>query len=392
MTKRMATRAQRDQRWNRWVIWSCSAAFALVVAIVAFGFGYENLYKANEAIASVYGQAITVQDYAKVLGYKQALMDSQQQQLEQMSQSKGSDPQSSMMAQFAQQQMTALRKERAEVEGKTVEDMMDTRLMQAEAKRRGITVTQNDIDEELVNQFGTRTPPAPQSNEPSSDPNNPDAANAPPTPTPTPPATADEIKKARDQMSTTLKGLKILSEPEYITWVVEPAILRKKLNDAMADSTPRTEEQAHARHILVETKDEADAVAARLSAGEDFGAVAQEVSKDTGSKDQGGDLGWFPRGQMVKEFETIAFSLPPGEVSKPVRSQFGYHVIQVLERGDRELTEEQYQASRGKALQRWLEAQRNDAPNTVAYYMGSAKTMWARDYINKNLNRKVYGG
>ncbi|MDA7940900.1 MAG: peptidyl-prolyl cis-trans isomerase [Nitrosopumilus sp.] len=80
-------------------------------------------------------------------------------------------------------------------------------------------------------------------------------------------------------------------------------------------------------HILVKKLSEAEGVIARLDGGEKFATVARAVSIDGGSARRGGDLGWFGRGAMVKEFEREAFSLPVGGTSGPVRSQFGYHVI-----------------------------------------------------------------
>ncbi len=92
-------------------------------------------------------------------------------------------------------------------------------------------------------------------------------------------------------------------------------------------------EEVHARHILVKTEDEANKVLADLAAGGDFAAIAKERSLDPGSKDNGGDLGFFAKGQMVPEFEAVAFTLAPGEMSKtPVKTQFGYHIIKVEEK------------------------------------------------------------
>ena len=92
-------------------------------------------------------------------------------------------------------------------------------------------------------------------------------------------------------------------------------------------------EEVHARHILVKTEDEANAILKQLADGGDFQAIAKEKSEDPGSKGNGGDLGFFAKGQMVPEFEAEAFALKPGETStKPVKSQFGYHIIKVEER------------------------------------------------------------
>jgi len=89
--------------------------------------------------------------------------------------------------------------------------------------------------------------------------------------------------------------------------------------------------EVHAAHILVKTLDEAQAIANDLKAGrKSFAQLAQEKSLCPSGK-RGGDLGWFGCGRMVKEFENTAFSLKKGELSNPVRTQFGWHVIKVLE-------------------------------------------------------------
>jgi parvulin-like peptidyl-prolyl isomerase len=86
----------------------------------------------------------------------------------------------------------------------------------------------------------------------------------------------------------------------------------------------------HAVHILVKTEAEANELLYDLRNGKDFGEVAKERSTCPSGKN-GGDLGWFGKGQMVREFEVAAFDMKPGELSKPVKSQFGYHIIKVLE-------------------------------------------------------------
>jgi hypothetical protein len=141
--------------------------------------------------------------------------------------------------------------------------------------------------------------------------------------------------------------------------ILEVQILSRKLGDALGAELPTVEEQVHARHILVGDLVTATEVLTRLRGGEDFAALAAEFSLDTSNKDEGGDLGWFGRGAMVQEFEDAAFSLPVGEVSEPVQSTFGYHIIEVLERGERELDADALAAKREQALTDWLDAQRS---------------------------------
>jgi peptidyl-prolyl cis-trans isomerase C len=94
----------------------------------------------------------------------------------------------------------------------------------------------------------------------------------------------------------------------------------------------KAEEEVHARHILVVSEDEAKAILAQLKGGADFVALAKEKSKDPGSAESGGDLGYFTKEQMVPEFAEVAFKLGKGQVSDPVKTQFGWHIIKVEDR------------------------------------------------------------
>lgn len=97
----------------------------------------------------------------------------------------------------------------------------------------------------------------------------------------------------------------------------------------------KPEDEVRARHILVEAKDKARELYQKILHGADFAALAREHSKDPGSKDQGGELGFFSRGQMVPQFEEAAFKLKPGEVAEPFETQFGWHIVKVDERRPR---------------------------------------------------------
>jgi peptidyl-prolyl cis-trans isomerase C len=98
-------------------------------------------------------------------------------------------------------------------------------------------------------------------------------------------------------------------------------------------ATFQPQEEVHARHILVATKEDADAIKAELATGKAFEVLAMEKSTDPSAAQNGGDLGYFQRGQMVAPFEDAAFALTePGQVSDPVQSQFGWHVIKLEEK------------------------------------------------------------
>ncbi len=151
----------------------------------------------------------------------------------------------------------------------------------------------------------------------------------------------------------------------------EAQLLRDKLQAVLAERVPTTEEQVHVRHILVETEDEAKQVIERLKAGEDFAALAKELSKDDTNKDNGGDLGWFGRGVMVTEFENAAFSLEPGKISDPVKTDFGYHILEVLEKDpNHPIDEATLEQRRSNALKDWLSTQR---------YSDRVKRYWSSD-------------
>jgi len=106
-----------------------------------------------------------------------------------------------------------------------------------------------------------------------------------------------------------------------------PEAAKKLFDDTVKALKP--EEEVHARHILVPEEAEAKAALERLKKGEDFAKVAGELSKDPGSGKEGGDLGWFAKERMVPEFAEAAFKLEKGQVSEPVKSQFGWHVIKL---------------------------------------------------------------
>jgi peptidyl-prolyl cis-trans isomerase C len=105
--------------------------------------------------------------------------------------------------------------------------------------------------------------------------------------------------------------------------------MRQTYDDAVKSAGGQ--EEVHARHILVDNEDEAKAIVAQIKAGGDFATIAKEKSKDPGAA-EGGDLGYFTKDQMVPEFAEVAFKMYPGQLSNPVKTQFGWHIIKVEDR------------------------------------------------------------
>ena len=140
------------------------------------------------------------------------------------------------------------------------------------------------------------------------------------------------------------------------------AVFGDRMLARVTAALPTQAEQVHAAHILVTTPADAAKVQAELKAGKDFAALAKQYSKDEVTKNNGGDLGWFPKGVMAPEFEAAAFALQPGQVSGVVTTPLGLHIIKVLERdAARPLSTEMLQFERQQAFLAWLAARRDKA-------------------------------
>ncbi|MBQ6502719.1 MAG: peptidylprolyl isomerase [Flexilinea sp.] len=131
-------------------------------------------------------------------------------------------------------------------------------------------------------------------------------------------------------------------------------LLQNKVQESLKSEIARTADMVWARHILVETEEEAQAALDRINDGEEWADVCAEVSTDS-SAANGGDLGWFTEGTMVQPFNDAAFSQEVGTISDPVQSDFGWHLIQVIGHEERPLTSSQYNTAVESAYQTWLD-------------------------------------
>jgi peptidyl-prolyl cis-trans isomerase D len=385
VTKKHMARQEREARQTRLIIYGTIAILVVVAILVGLALADVYIITPNRPVAVVNGEKISAEDYQARVKFERLQLVNQFASTLQFMQSFQDESTASYFQNSLQQiafQLTP------EVHGPDVlNTMIDDVLVHQEADRRDITVSETEIDEYVAEAFGyfpngTPTPEPTSETFPTSTlssqqltlvPQTPTAVvtetvEVEPTPTtaivaeptealPTPTVyTEDAFKQNYDDAMKTYKQSVGISEKEFRA-IVRTEILRRKLADEITKDLPQEEEQVWARHILVDTEEEAQDVLARLEAGEDFAALAIELSTDTGSGANGGDLGWFGSGQMVAPFEEAAFALDIGEISEPVQSDFGWHVIQVLGHETRPLDNATFEQKKQTAFSDWLDSQ-----------------------------------
>lgn len=143
---------------------------------------------------------------------------------------------------------------------------------------------------------------------------------------------------------------------------VAEEMLAQMMVEEIAAQVGDEADQVHARHLLVSTRGQADDLRSQIAAGEAFALLARQFTIDLTTRPAGGDLGWFPRGVLLApEVEEAAFALEPGEVSPVVESEFGFHLVETIERGVRPLSPNAAVRLGELAVEAWLAAQRESA-------------------------------
>jgi len=252
-----------------------------------------------DAVALVNGQPIPLTDFEAQVN----------QAIDYLKQQQGFDPESpegqAAVAQVRQQVLSW---------------MIDQTVVELAAARKGVSVSDDNVEQEIARLIG------------------------------------DDATKFEEWLRAnglTREGFKVQLKRE---------LLGAALQEHIVGALPTTVEQAHARHILLPTEADAMSILLKLRAGEDFGTLARQNSQDKASSEADGDLGFFPRGVMPVEIEAVAFALDPGQISGIVETDFGYHIIQVVERDPaRQVPDEMMATWRQQAFLRWLEAERSVA-------------------------------
>ncbi len=144
--------------------------------------------------------------------------------------------------------------------------------------------------------------------------------------------------------------------------MLRESMLSQRVLEVVTADIPDVAEQVHARHIVVDSDEVAQQILALLQEGADFVALAREFSLDVATKDNGGDLGWFPRGLIAPELENAAFALQPGQVSDAIPLGDGFHIVQVVERElEHPLSPEMQMLLEQARFSDWLQEQRASA-------------------------------
>lgn len=427
-TRRQLAYSKREKEQARLIYRSLAGVGGLIAVVLVIGLLQTYVFEPAAAIAVVNGTEITNQAYRNRASYERFLLEMRLAQIQQQRQSlveqgneqKGNEQFVQFYDQLANQAIQQLNL----VYQRTLDEMMMDELVEVEAANRGITVSEEEINEEInriiAGQSGGLTEVSASETVAARVEASATAASWTPTPTLTPSptlTTSKELSPTATPQNTPVPQptptLNIIGDSDlatnYQTWLtqlddsigineaeyrdfIRLTLLRQKMRDVIGDDVPNTAEQSRARHILIsknvepqfddegnvielseaeqtqaeetaqtEAKALADELAERLVNGADFAELAEEYSDDPGSKTEGGDLGFVIRGTFVESVDDAVFTLPLNAISDPIESQFGWHIIEVLERGDRELSPSDYSQLQDKTYTEWLNDLRADA-------------------------------
>jgi len=378
-------RVERERRYNRGIIIGITLVISAVIVVIIVGVVLEGAIRPEQPVAIVSGDEILTKDFQARVRFERGQLVSQYLNIYQYLQLLNFD--SATVSQYQPYlQQIQLQLDPVALGNNVLDRMINGVIIKQEAAARGIEVSDDEINSYFESMFGyfpngTPTPEptleiAPTSTlsatqlalvtltpTPTSTPTltpNPEASLTPqPSPTndvPTPTPTLYTFSEYQTDLTTYFNNLhnEIKISEEDMRKIISTEILRGKLSEEITKDMKPEQEQVWARHILVADEETALEVIDRLKNGEDWSALALEYSQDTSNASRGGDLGWFSSSRMVPEFSQAAIDTPIGEISDPVETQYGWHIIQVLGHEIRPLSSNEFNQLKQTEFNNWL--------------------------------------
>jgi peptidyl-prolyl cis-trans isomerase D len=409
VTRKHMARAEREALLTRWVIGITIGVVVLVAGLLFYGWLDTNVLQLRRPVAKVGDVEITTEQFQKRVRYQRLQLVDQWLQLQQylqLAQAFGADE--NTLAYYGQQAtgIEASLSQPDTIGRQALDSLIDEQIVRQEAARRGIVAPEAEIQKSLEELFGyyvNGTPtPAPTATlaptdpptltptgaptetvtptvEPSQTPTSGPTGTESPTGTPRPTATEytfDGFTTAKDKYLKDVFTNSGLTEDDF-RQILEYRYLSAELQKQLDLGIETEIKTSHTRHILIAVENGDDAAAEarakdiikQLQEGADFAALAAEFSTDTSNKDTGGDLGTQDDGTFVAEFNEVAINGPIGLYPTPVKTSFGYHIIDVLEQGSRPLSEDEITQNTSEAFGAWLTEQKA-IPGLVTEYPG----------------------
>lgn len=366
--KKFLAQKEREDRQKRIIILSTLAILVVVFGLIGYGVLDRYVLKPNTPVIQLDSMTINAVDFEQRVRYQRVQVINQTYQLIEFVQSLGGTP--DIFAYFEQQLILATTQlsQPLLIGQEVLQTLSDDLIIQAEAEKMGIEVNETQIDQEIRTVFdyfpeGTPTvsPTGNQEEDQDTSPTNTpqieETSEGEPDPTATPllrptEYTLDLFEENYQNYMDVLNNNGI--KEKTFQDMVRMSLIREELMNVLSADLPLTQEQVWVRHILVEDELTAIEVTDKLADGQDFAVLAAEYSSDDSNKDNGGDLGWFARGMMVLPFDEAAFALEVGEISDPVQTDFGWHILQTLGKELLPIDEAAFEEIRNEVFSEWL--------------------------------------
>lgn len=374
LTRKQRSRLQDERRMQRLLIWGVSIVAILVVAVLGYGVVAERIIGPREPVAIVDDTPITTEEFETRVKFRRLQLRNQLTYLyeqQQRSAAEASDSDDQSLQQFFQQQINSLQSqldaENAEALGQQVLDqMIQEELVRQEAERRGLSVSAEEVQSAVHENFGY-TPdatPLPTESPPVTTTDSVTTSEPAAAPTPTQMTEADFREIYNRYMQQGLKPLGI-SEQRYRSWV-KASLLVQELQEDMMKELPDRADQVKLRFISVGSEEQARDIAQQLEDDADFEALLEEVQSDEEAPGSGSELDWLPRDVLAdrlgEETADTVFGLAVGGHTEPVKlseESETYYVFQVMEREERQLASDLLEQMAQETFQSWLDAQQS---------------------------------